>query len=343
MMRPFAKIAGNTNELGTVYRDLFEKSPNGMVLFDTTGRIIEFNEAAHRQLGYSKEEFARLDIRDIDPFESYEGMRDKIRKVLDVGQATFDVRQKTKAGDLREVHVDTKVIQLSGRKVLYSTWRDMSDFNRSTELLRNVQFGLEKIEPEAIIAAIGNAMGIVSMDFKVAYQNQVSIELAGNHIGEYCYSAFEKRKAVCDGCPVVKSFKDGKIHTTIRCIRSDGEVSYFENTASVVRDSRGTIVAAIEVCRDITKHQRALSLKTLSRREYQILCMIGEGKRPVEIAKELSLKSKTIYTLRSRIFEKMGVKDNDELKHFVIENRFADWTYDDIQTRANRLTWIDEQ
>ncbi|MFI5296424.1 MAG: helix-turn-helix transcriptional regulator [Thermodesulfovibrionales bacterium] len=364
----------------------FEESPDGMLLVDTTGRIVQFNEAAHRQLGYSREEFGRLGICDIDPFESDEGIRAKVRKVLDEGKAEFEVRQKTKGGNLRDVHVDTQVISLSGRTVFYTIWRDVTDFKRSGESLRDAmkQVDDEKIGAEAVIAAMGNAVGMLSKDFRVLYQNPASIELVGNHAGEYCYSAFEGKNAICEGCPVAASFKDGKIHTSVRRLETGRGVSYFENTASVVRDSEGKIVAAVEVCRDITEHKRAedellqrldafqhpaeelisairkvydsgkhksssLSipfgvdrrrnreippLLNLSLREYQVLCMIGSGKRIKEIAEELSVNPSTVATHRSRILAKMHLKSSAELVRFFIENRLASWAYDEIKTKG---------
>jgi two-component system, NarL family, invasion response regulator UvrY len=58
----------------------------------------------------------------------------------------------------------------------------------------------------------------------------------------------------------------------------------------------------------------------LSEREYQILCMIASGKTGTQIAAELNLSSKTVSTYRTRILEKMGLKNNSELTHYAIQN-----------------------
>ena len=76
------------------YKTLFEQSPDGIVILDTGGKILEFNETAHRQLGYSKEEFAALNISDIDAFEGPEEIQTKIRRVLHVGRAEFEVQHR---------------------------------------------------------------------------------------------------------------------------------------------------------------------------------------------------------------------------------------------------------
>ena len=50
--------------------------------------------------------------------------------------------------------------------------------------------------------------------------------------------------------------------------------------------------------------------ETLSDREYQVMCMIASGKTVTEIADELCLSAKTISTYRSRILEKMKMKNS---------------------------------
>ncbi len=61
--------------------------------------------------------------------------------------------------------------------------------------------------------------------------------------------------------------------------------------------------------------------ETLSDREYQVLCLIASGKTITEIAKELSLSVKTVSTYRSRILEKMQMKNSAELARYAIQNR----------------------
>lgn len=58
----------------------------------------------------------------------------------------------------------------------------------------------------------------------------------------------------------------------------------------------------------------------LTNREYQILCMIASGKTVSMIADELNLSVKTISTHRVHILEKMGMKNNAELTHYMIKN-----------------------
>ncbi len=60
--------------------------------------------------------------------------------------------------------------------------------------------------------------------------------------------------------------------------------------------------------------------ESLSDREFEVLTLIASGKSVSEIAELLSRSVKTIATYRSRILEKMGMRTNAELTHYVIQN-----------------------
>ena len=64
--------------------------------------------------------------------------------------------------------------------------------------------------------------------------------------------------------------------------------------------------------------------ESLSQREYQILCLLGSGKTVSIIAEDLSLSPKTVSTYRSRILEKMNLKDNSEIMRYVMDNQLEE-------------------
>ncbi len=62
----------------------------------------------------------------------------------------------------------------------------------------------------------------------------------------------------------------------------------------------------------------------LTDREFQVMCMIASGKTITDIARELFLSVKTISTYRQRILEKMNMKNNAELTHYVISSNLLE-------------------
>jgi DNA-binding NarL/FixJ family response regulator len=58
----------------------------------------------------------------------------------------------------------------------------------------------------------------------------------------------------------------------------------------------------------------------LSDREFQVMIMLAKGKSLVEIGNEIYISDKTVSTYRSRIMEKMGLKNNTELTIYSLKN-----------------------
>ncbi len=118
----------------------------------------------------------------------------------------------------------------------------------------------EKAKSESIIASIGDGISVQDRDFKVLYQNEMHKSMIGDHLGEYCYQAYEKRDTVCEGCPVAEAFNSGTSCKTTRSAPTDQGLIHVEISASPLRDSEGTIYAGIEAVRDITKRLESQKL-----------------------------------------------------------------------------------
>ena len=62
----------------------------------------------------------------------------------------------------------------------------------------------------------------------------------------------------------------------------------------------------------------------LSNREFEVLRMIGAGKKSSEIAKELLISDKTVSTYRTRILQQMEMKTTAELIHYALLHHLLD-------------------
>lgn len=74
---------------------------------------------------------------------------------------------------------------------------------------------------------------------------------------------------------------------------------------------------------EINASSEKLPHETLSDREYQIFLLLASAQTVSEIADSLSLSGKTVSTYRTRILEKMHLRNNAELMHYAIENKLA--------------------
>ncbi|MBS4099589.1 MAG: response regulator transcription factor [Sulfuricella sp.] len=74
---------------------------------------------------------------------------------------------------------------------------------------------------------------------------------------------------------------------------------------------------------EIGAADQKLPHEILSDREYQIFLLLASAKTVSEIAASLSLSVKTVSTYRTRILEKMRLRNNAELMHYAIEKELA--------------------
>lgn len=117
-------------------------------------------------------------------------------------------------------------------------------------------------------------------------------------------------------------------HFAIRCIKSgaDGYMTKDAEPAELVEAIRRLVAGRKYITGELAE-QLALTVgqdfdeqphERLSDREFQVMRMIGAGSTVSEIAEELHLSVKTISTYRTRILEKMSLRNNSEIMQYAI-------------------------
>lgn len=118
---------------------------------------------------------------------------------------------------------------------------------------------------------------------------------------------------------ILKSGASGYLTKDIASEKLVDAIRVIENGGKFVSPSIAELlIEGFEIDPDKDPH------KNLSDREFQVLCMIASGKTVTDIAKEISLSDKTVSTYRSRVLEKMKMKNNAELTHYAITNKLVD-------------------
>ncbi|MBI4062006.1 MAG: PAS domain S-box protein [Elusimicrobia bacterium] len=135
----------------TLYRTLVERAPMSVLLIDPeTTTPIEFNDMACRQLGYTREEFARLRITDYEAAETPEETRAHVQKVLREGGDEFRTRHRVKGGEIRDVLVTAWTVELSGRTLFHCVYRDITETVKAEKSAREAASIIEAT-PEGIL------------------------------------------------------------------------------------------------------------------------------------------------------------------------------------------------
>jgi PAS domain S-box-containing protein len=245
------KMEMTVREAEKRYRMLFNQAPLGILLIDyETARAVEFNEEAHRQLGYSSEEFAKLTVSDYEVIETPEETRARMKKVLREGRDEFETKHRTKTGEIRDVINTVQVIELADKKFFYLITRDITEQKKMENELK-----LERDKLEAVTENIGAGLTIISKDYRILWANSFLKQFNHDCKGKICYSTYNKLDRICPDCGVRKVFEHGVSFDRQEYYFKDpkGNPLWAELIVTPIKDKDGNIIAALELTVDITE------------------------------------------------------------------------------------------
>ncbi len=124
-------------DLDQRYRTLYDQLPDAVMLLDPqTGIPAGFNDPAVQLLGYDRDELERMPIykHDLDysPSEILAGMQ---RTVVE-GGSEFSTRMRTRSGEVRDLKVTSRPVELSGKTMLQLVLHDITELKSSERVLR---------------------------------------------------------------------------------------------------------------------------------------------------------------------------------------------------------------
>ena len=130
------KAEAALKEREEVLSAIFSQAGDGIDLVDAHSlAILEVNDAACQMMGYTREEYLRLSLPDIQPDHDASELRAAVATVLAGGRASFPSRHRRKDGSVFDIHLNIRAIRLHGRDCLVAVWRDVSLEHKAREAL----------------------------------------------------------------------------------------------------------------------------------------------------------------------------------------------------------------
>jgi PAS domain S-box-containing protein len=293
------------------YRSLLEQASDGIAVIDRQGRYLDVNSRMCDMMGYSRDEFLNLTIKDVVASEDQAATPLRLPELL-AGKTVVNERfMQRKDGSTFPMEISAKMIP-DGR--LCGIHRDISERKQVEEALKAAMLRAkqEKTKSDAVISAIGDQMVIIDSEFKVLYQNKLAIENIGDHVGEICHKAFEDKDSVCEGCPVALSFQDGLVHRSERLAEAIIGTMHLDITASPLKDASGNVTAVIEMVKDISDRKRAE--ETLRKSHVELEVLVGERTAELRMINEqLSMFSSYLQEAREKERTSIAREIHDEL------------------------------
>jgi len=147
------------------YRKLFEGASDGIMILNTSGKLVSVNKSFARMHGYSVEGMLSMNLQDLDPPEMQQLMPERMQRILSGEVITFDVEHYHKDGHLFPLEVSASLIQADGEPLVQAFHRDLTERRR----LEEVNLQAQKM------AALGTLAGGVAHDF-----NNIIAVIMGN-------------------------------------------------------------------------------------------------------------------------------------------------------------------
>ena len=238
------------------YHALFDQAPLGVLVVNPeTTALVEFNDVANRQLGYSKEEFAKLRIADIEAKETTDGVKAHTSRMVKEGGDEFETKHRTKDGEVRDVLVTTRTVELGGKTFLYYIFHDITD-------IRKVQDALMKSETQyrQLVELAQEGVWALDNEYCTAFVNPRMAQMLGyaesEMVGRRIFEFVDEKNSE-QAKQFLGQFKHGaKGHFEYEFTRKDGSRVYASIAASAINDDEGNRLGTLALVADVTEDKR---------------------------------------------------------------------------------------
>ena len=127
-------MARRLQDSETLYRTLFEQLPDGVVLWELPSLPpVQFNTAAHTQLGYTRDEFAELRVADFHESSSVANITNHQKTLKQEGVASFETLYRTKTDETRSMFITLQSIELAAQPMVLAIYRDITAWQKAEE------------------------------------------------------------------------------------------------------------------------------------------------------------------------------------------------------------------
>jgi PAS domain S-box-containing protein len=239
------------------YHTLFDQAPLGVLVIDPeTASFVEFNDVAPIQLGYSREEFEKLAIFDIEAKESEQEVRSHIAQIIKEGSAEFETKHLTKLGAVKNVLVTAKTFKIAGKTFLHCIFHDITE-------IRKVQNTLMKSEAQyrQLVELAQEGISALDNNLNIVFVNPRLAEILGytemEMIGKSAFDFLDKNMIEQAKSFLAQSTQGIKGEFEYEFLRKDKTRVYTNIVASVIKDDQGQPIGTLCLMSDITGRKQA--------------------------------------------------------------------------------------
>ena len=225
-------------------------------IFDSTGKMLQWNKTAESVTGYSPDEIARMEPLDFIAEEDRGLVQKRIEEVFVKGTAGVEANYLTKGGEKIPYYFTGVRIMIDGVPGLAGIGIDISDRKRIEEALKKSEAhyrSLVETSPYSIVVA--------DLTGRITFCNRQTLYMHGfknmeEIIGMSCFDLFapECRQRAADAAQQTL-INGGFRNVEYTLIRKDGSRFPAEASASLIVDKEGKTQGFVGVLWDITERK----------------------------------------------------------------------------------------
>ena len=107
------------------FEALLDSASDGIHILDENGNVVHYSRSFAKMLGYSYEETARLNVMDWDAKIPKEELINVAREIITTPRV-FETLHRRKDGSIFDVEINARGIDISGKKFIYASSRDIT-------------------------------------------------------------------------------------------------------------------------------------------------------------------------------------------------------------------------
>jgi PAS domain S-box-containing protein len=251
------------------HRIILETAPDGFIINDVYGKVLEVNDSYCRMMGFTKEELLTMSIPDLEAEEEPEAIARRIGKLTERGSDRFESRHRRKDGMTIDVEVSASYVDVGGGQIVAFV-RDISERKRAEHALRESELQYRTLVeniPQRIFLKDRNSV-YLSCNGRYAEDMGIRPEDISGHTDFDFYPADLAEKYRADDRRVVESGSTLELEESYIW---RGEERVVETLKAPVRDGWGKVVGVLGVFTDITERKQAEQAKEEIERHYRLL------------------------------------------------------------------------
>ena len=267
------KAAAFDREAAAARYDLLSRHARDPLLrIETSGKIVEANQAALEFYGYSREALLELNIKDMRHGDDAETVERQMQEAT-AGGTLFETVHTCRGGKLVPVEVSSRGVTIEGRQMLLSVVRDVTERKAAEIALRASRERLD-------LALASARMATFDWDIvrnKRAWSDGVH-GLLGTEANDFTGTSEEFFRVVhpedrgAVETALAKAVETiGGFEAEYRAVWRDGSIHHISSRGKVHRDDAGRAVLMTGVCWDITDHKAADERLKASLREKEAM------------------------------------------------------------------------